>query len=133
MYNKFSKLICLLVVLSLFSLNVATARAGLVPTEDSIAVSRAAENRAYVQAQLERDDVRQEMLSQGLNPAEVQQRVDALSDAEVANLANRLQEMPAGGGALGIIVGAALIVFIVLLITDIAGWTDVYPFTKTAR
>ena len=133
MHNKFSKLICLLVVFSLFSLNVATARAGLVPTEDSIAVSRSVENRAFVKAQLEREDVRQEMVAQGLNPAEVQQRVDALSDAEVADLANRLHEMPAGGSALGIIVGAALIVFVVLLITDIAGWTDVYPFTKKAK
>lgn len=133
MYNKFGKIVCLFVVLSLLTLNVATARAGLVTTEDSIAASRSVENRAFVMAQFEREDVRQVMAAQGIDPAEVQQRVNALSDAEVANLVDRLGEMPAGGGALGIIIGAALFVFIVLLITDIAGWTDVYPFTKTAQ
>jgi hypothetical protein len=42
-------------------------------------------------------------------------------------------EMPAGGGAFGIIIGAALFVFIVLLITDMAGATDVFPFVKKAN
>ena len=36
--------------------------------------------------------------------------------------------MPAGEGAVGAIIGAALIVFLVLLFTDIIGETDVYNF-----
>lgn len=130
MFNKFSKLVCLLVVASLLSLNVATARAGLISTEASIAASRAVENRALVKAQLQREDVRQVLANQGLTAAEVDQRIDALSDAEVAQIADRMSEMPAGSGALGVIVGAALFVFIVLLITDMAGATDVFPFVK---
>jgi hypothetical protein len=42
----------------------------------------------------------------------------------------KVDEMPAGQSTLGILVGAALIVFIVLLITDIAGFTDVFGFVK---
>ena len=41
--------------------------------------------------------------------------------------------MPAGQGAIGVIIGAALIIFLVLLITDIVGITDVFPFVKKHR
>jgi len=42
--------------------------------------------------------------------------------------------LPAGGSsALGIVIGAILIVFIILLITDILGYTSVFPFTKKHR
>jgi hypothetical protein len=37
-----------------------------------------------------------------------------------------MDEMPAGGS----IVGAAVLIFLVLLVTDIVGWTDVYPFVN---
>ncbi len=133
MHTRFNKYVCLIVVLSLLVLNVGSARAGLVPTETAVNASRNAENRAFIKAQLQREDVRQVLAAQGVTPAEVEQRVDALSDAEVAKIADRVADMPAGGGALGLIVGAALFVFVVLLITDICGWTDVYPFVKKAH
>jgi hypothetical protein len=65
----------------------------------------------------------------GVDPAEAQRRVDALSAAEVAELQRRIDALPAGG-FVGAIVGAALIVFLVLLITDIAGLTDVFTFVR---
>ena len=48
-------------------------------------------------------------------------------------LASSNTMMPAGGSTVGIIVGAILIVFIILLITDILGYTSVFPFTKKHR
>jgi uncharacterized small protein (DUF1192 family) len=130
MYNKFSRIVCLTVVLSLLVLNVATARAGLVSTEAAMATSRNADNRAMVLAQLQRDDVRQVLQSKGLSVSEVEQRVSALSDAEINRIADRMNNMPAGSGVVGVLVGAALLVFIILLITDMAGATDVFPFVK---
>jgi uncharacterized small protein (DUF1192 family) len=130
MHNKFSKLVCLFVVLSLLTLNVTVARAGLVSTEASMAASRSADNRAMVLAQLQRDDVRRVLESKGLSVSEVEQRVSALSDAEINRIADRMNDMPAGGGVIGVLVGAALLVFIILLITDMAGATDVFPFVK---
>jgi hypothetical protein len=56
--------------------------------------------------------------------------VDSLSDAEVIALADQIEKHPAGGNAVGVIVGAALFIFIVLLITDILGLTDIFPFVK---
>ena len=133
MFNKFTKLVCLVVVVSLFTLNVATARAGLISTEASIAASHGVENRAYLKAQLQRDDVRQVLADRGMTVAEVEQRIDALSDSEINHIADQVGDMPAGGSFIGVLVGAALLVFIILLITDMAGATDVFPFVKKAK
>ena len=49
-------------------------------------------------------------------------------------MADAIESLPAGGSsALGIVIGAILIVFIILLITDILGYTNVFPFTKKHR
>jgi hypothetical protein len=99
-------------------------------------VARAAtlstEHAAHAAAPLDAPDraaIAQELVRLGVDPAEAQRRVAALSDAELAALRGRLDQLPAGG-FVGAIVGAALIVFLVLLITDIAGITDVFTFVK---
>jgi len=59
--------------------------------------------------------------------------VDSLSNEELANLANSIDQLPAGGSAVGVIVGAALLVFIILLITDLVGLTHVFPFVNSQK
>ena len=50
---------------------------------------------------------------------------------EVRSMNQKIDELPAGGSSLP---GAAVLVFLVLLFTDIMGFTDVFPFVKkTAR
>jgi hypothetical protein len=65
----------------------------------------------------------------GVDPAHAQNRVAALTDQEAAQLAARLDELPAGGSD---ILMVALIVFLVLLFTDIMGYTKVFSFTRPA-
>ena len=93
----------------------------------------AAADREQVMSFLARDDVRQQMQDLGVDPEEAEARVAAMSDAEVQELAGKLDNAKAGEGPLGAIVGAAVFVFVVLLITDILCFTDVFPFTKCAR
>ena len=93
----------------------------------------AAADREKVMSFLARDDVRQQMRDLGVDPEEAGARVAAMSDAEVHELAAKLENAKAGEGPLGAIVGAAVFVFVVLLITDILCFTDVFPFTKCAR
>ena len=57
-------------------------------------------------------------------------RVAALSDEEIEKIAGRIDELPAGQGAVGAIIGAAVLIFIILLITDLIGLTSVFGFTK---
>jgi len=65
----------------------------------------------------------------GVDPAQARERVKALDDQQVRDLAARIDQLPAGGDVLGIIVT----IFIVLLITDILGFTKVFPFTRAIR
>jgi hypothetical protein len=41
-----------------------------------------------------------------------------------------LDQLPAGSGALEVVLIVALIVFLTLLVTDIMGYTDIFPFVK---
>lgn len=110
------------------ALGAAPAQAGLVGTEEVVNEEAVAADRAQVKAYLARQEVQGQLQGLGIDADEVTARVDALTDAEVQQIASKLDQRPAGGDALGSVVGAAVFVFIVLLITDIAGATDVFPF-----
>lgn len=82
---------------------------------------------------MESKDVQSKMIAMGVNPQEAIQRVAGLSSSEVSKLSREIDKAPAGGDGVGSIVGAALLVFIILLITDILGYTKVFPFTRSVR
>jgi hypothetical protein len=77
--------------------------------------------------------VRAQLESMGVNQADAKARVATMIDDEAAQLAAKIDNLPAGGDAAGALIGALLIVFIVLLITDILGVTHVFPFTKPIK
>jgi hypothetical protein len=109
-----------------------SAQARIVATEEITApavASTLSDSRATVNQFLARDEVRQAMLGQGVSPQAALERVAAMSDSEVAQLAGRIDQAPAGGEVLGLL----FTVFIVLLITDIMGLTKVFPFTRSVR
>ena len=99
------------------------AHAGMVSTSETI-------NHERIVALLERAEVQAQLAAYGVSPDELKARVGALTDEEAAELAARIDSLPAGGiGILGFI----LVVFLVLLITDILGLTKVFPFTRPVR
>lgn len=102
------------------------AQAGVIPTEQALAVDGVAVARARLADALVRDDVQQQLVARGVDPALVAARVALLTDDEVLRLDSRIDQMPAGGD----IVGTVLFIFLVLLITDLLGWTHVFPFTN---
>ena len=99
------------------------AHAAMVATSDAL-------DRARIITVLERADFQAQLQVYGVSPADVKARVAALTDGEAAELAARIDELPAGGVS---ILGVALIVFLVLLLTDILGYTKVFPFTKPMK
>ena len=105
------------------------ASAGIVSTQDSISLASDATHRERVNTFLARADVRQGLQDQGVDPEAALMRVNAMTDAEVAQLAGKIEQAPAGGDVLGVL----FTVFIVLLITDILGLTKVFPFTRSVR
>jgi hypothetical protein len=109
---------------------IDAAHAALVTTEQAIAGDLAAGDRARVTAFLARDDVRAQMVALGVDPSEATRRVAGLSDAEVQRIAGHLDRLPAGQSAVAAVLGVALFIFLVLLITDLLGLTDVFPFVR---
>lgn len=108
-----------------------SAFAAMIGTETVLNVARGQEARDYLNRVLAREDVQTELIAQGIDPLEAKARVDSLSDTEVVRLAGQIEQLPAGGSPFGALVGAALVVFIVLLVTDIMGYTDIFPFVKS--
>ena len=117
-------------VMFLISLPIGTARAALVGTESVVEQAAAQDERARVAAFVQREDVRRQMAALGVDPDEAAARVAGLSDAEIHEIAGRLDALPAGQDALGAVLGAALLIFFVLLVTDLLGLTDVFPFVR---
>jgi len=109
------------------------ATAAMVSTEAIVNTARGEEGRRYLYGILAREDVKAAFVAQGIDPQEASARVASLTDEEVIFLADKIDQLPAGGDAIGAIIGAALIVFFVLLITDLLGLTDVFPFVKKHR
>jgi hypothetical protein len=106
------------------------ARAALLPTDAALGNTPRATGHERVMPLLARDQVQARLLALGIEPDMVHARVASLTDDEAAQLADRLDQLPAGGGALEVL----LIVFLVLLFTDILGLTDVFTFVnKPAR
>lgn len=134
--QKMVKYMSVLVIgaLLLVDLSVPTmAQAQLIATDAVIAARAAEANRDRVTAFLKREDVRQVMVEQGVDVAEAERRVASLSDAELAKVAQAMDQLPAGGDGIGAVIGAAVFVFLVLLITDILGFTHVFSFVKPVR
>ena len=117
----------------LLDINLPMAQAQMIGTDSVIAARHSEIQRAQVSAFLAREDVRQVMERHGVNALEAQQRVASLSDAEVAKLAASIDRLPAGGDGLGTLVGAAVLIFVILLVTDILGYTHVFPFVSARR
>jgi hypothetical protein len=130
--RRFTRYVCYFVAVTmlLMSLPVQTVRAAMIKTETVLTLSTVNDVRENLNQFLKREDVQAIMTAQGISPAEAKARVDSLSDDEILQIADKMDQLPAGGSAFGVIVTAAVVIFVVLLITDILGFTDVFTFVK---
>ena len=126
--RRLTKPVSHLVVLGLLalSLHLPAAHAGMIGTEAVVNAAQVQQDRERLRSALNRDDVQAQLIARGVDPAQVRARVDSLTDQEVQALNGKLDQLPAGGDALELLV----LVFIVLLITDILGFTNIFPFVK---
>lgn len=124
--ERFRRACVALLSASLVSLGMqAPAVAGVVGTAEAIAARQDDGARALVDATLARADVRAQLDSMGVDPAAIEGRLDALSQAEIAALAGQIEQAPAGGDALAVIG----IVFVVLIILELVGVIDIFKKT----
>lgn len=108
----------------LLTMTALPASAAMVGTDRVLGNASLEADRAELVSMLEREDVREQLGAMGVDPDAAQERVSRMTDAEVARLKDRIGELPAGQDALGV----ALVVFLVFVITDVVGATDIFPF-----
>ena len=102
----------------------SVSHAGMISTGTLVASSQDSAATARVTAFLEREAVQRQMLDLGVDPAEVQDRLDALTPEELSDLEGQLQNLPAGG-----VFEVIGIVFVVLLILELTGVIDIFKKT----
>jgi Family of unknown function (DUF6627) len=131
-YSRFMRWTSRMVILSMLAMGLPqqTAVAAMVGTEQAVSHELAGQDRARIIAFIDRDDVLAQLQQRGVTAGEAKARVYALTDDEAHKIAGKLDQLPAGGTD---VLGVLLFVFLVLLITDILGWTKVFPFTRTAK
>lgn len=133
--RKYSRFVAmpLAALMMAVSMPLGAAQAALVSTDQVIDKSEVAADRAQVAAFLARDDVRRNLQAMGVDPDEAAARVAVMTDAEVRQVAARIDELPAGQDVAVALISAALVIFLVLLVTDLMGVTDVFPFVKGGK
>ena len=106
-----------------------TVQAAMIGTAQVHAANAAQQNHDRIGAALDRPEVIAHLERLGVSKEDAHARVAALTDDEAATLASQIESLPAGGD----IVGALVLIFVILLVTDILGLTKVFPFTRSRR
>ena len=131
MTAQFRRLIAVLLVSSISAMAMPQpAQAKMIATGSAVATG----DRARIASLLDRSEVSAQLEALGVSVADAKARVAALGDAEAAQLAGQIDSLPAGAdGGISALIGAAVFVFLVLLITDLLGLTKIFPFTRSVR
>lgn len=123
MIRTLKEMVVVLLMLSMSLIGMPTvALAAPIGTDTVVQLDKRGELVSHIQAQLARDDVRAQFLARGVSPAEVDARIAALSTQELQMLSLQLDDLPAGGSVLAVIG----VVFVVLLILELVGVTNVF-------
>jgi hypothetical protein len=124
MSSLMKRIIVLLVSVSFFSTYSLPAWSGIVTTDQLLQQQLEVLNKSSLVAMLDRDDVRQQLVERGVDPEYAKARIAALSDAQIEELKDSIDTLPAGSGVVGILIA----VLLVLIILDIVGVTNIFSF-----
>ncbi len=116
-----------LAMMALLGGQLSPANAAMVGTTTALQQTRQQLDREVLVGVFDRQTVLEQLIELDVEPVAAKARVAALTDEEIRQLNQHLAEMPAGGDVLGV----ALVVFIVFIITDMLGATDIFPFVHS--
>ncbi len=131
-HSHFMRWTSRMVILSMLAMGLPLqpAFASIVETDQAVSHEMAGQDRAKINAFIDRKDVLAQLQKEGVTAGEAKARVNALTDEETHKIAGKLDQLPAGGDG---VLEVLLTIFIILLITDILGFTKVFPFTRSVR
>jgi len=122
--NRLRRFGVALACVALLGGQLTPAYAAMVGTTTVLQQAQQQIDRAAILEMLDREALSAKLVELGVDPVAARARVAALTDEEIGQLNQRLAEMPAGGDVLGIV----LLLFLVFIITDMLGATDIFPF-----
>ena len=105
------------------------AQAAMIGNHQIVNQGMSNQTRDSLQQLFEQKAAQQRLQEWGVNPDRVKNRIASLTDAELAKINRQVNELQAGGGVIGIL----LIIFLVFVITDIFGATDIFPFINKPK
>ena len=100
------------------------AQAAMIGNEQIVNQSLSVQTRDSLRQLFEQDTARQQLQAWGVSPDQINTRINSLTDAELTRINQQVGDLNAGGNVLGIL----LVIFIVFVITDVIGATDIFPF-----
>ena len=109
---------------------VMSAQAGMLDTDTLITTGQSQQSIAGLQQLLEHEDAQRQLLALGVSPDQVRERVASLSDSELVRINQGIDTLNAGGDS---VLGVLLIIFIVFVITDVIGATNIFPFIHPVK
>lgn len=125
----FKKMASLVTALAMLTVGLGQAQAGMVGTDILMAQQQTQMDRQQLNDLLARADVQAQLTALGVDPAAAQARVASFTDQEVAMLNEQIENLPAGEG-----IGSLLLfLFVLFIITDMLGATDIFSFVKPIR
>ena len=110
-----------------------SAYGAIIGTENLLNEAHGESAKAYLKELLARQDIQHALISQGITPDEAAARIDSLSNAEAVRAADQFEQLKTGGGFLETFLILVFLTFLILLITDIAGYTDIFPFVTPMK
>jgi hypothetical protein len=123
----------LAVMMFLMAAPVQSVTAAMINTETIMDSARGREAREYLHQLMARKDIQSAIVAHGIDADEAWARLNSLSDDEVIRIADQIDQLPAGGGLAEFLLIIILVGFIVLVILDLTGVTDVFTFIKSQR
>jgi hypothetical protein len=124
--KSIQKYLSVLLSVTLMSLSFTSARAAMIGNDVVINLAQQGNAKTELLQTINRSDVKQQLLNMGVKPENIESRINLMTHEEVAQLNQQIGELPAGGDVLGVI----LVIFIIFVITDVIGATDIFPFIK---
>lgn len=115
--------------LALIAPHAAPLSAAMIGTGEVIHAEASRLDQGRLLEALDREDVQHQLVALGVSPEDARERVSRLTSEEIAALESRVAELPAGGDALALVAA----IFIVLVVTDALGYTDIFSFVRPPR
>lgn len=110
----------------LFFAQVPLAQAAMIGTQDVLNQEQVQVDRAQLLKMLDDNEVKDKLVSMGVDRDQVENRINSLTPAELAQFNQQLDEAPAGAGVVGIIV----LFLVIFIITDMLCATNIFNFVN---